>query len=1504
MLKLTASGVQEAVVQRWEGGERASSIALRGAWKIGIAPERDRRVSSFPLRNGGVLLGEREGEAHLAALFEMPREPVKIRTLRSSLTVRGTADDHLLRIEARNGALKAFEARGAMTKVATPVTGADFSQLEFADQELVVRAGAFDGAGRPPAAAACYDLQRASRFSSPLEKAKLTVIRAHDLVNVTFQFHGFEIVEKLFVSRIEPIFRDAILLDALQNESADRPVLVAQLPPQHILEAAYLYQSPSPKDWPNVSLDPWPPLAPDGTEFTTREDIEGYKECLDADYAAFRNAYFAQFNTKYYPPDPPLPSTFSPEPPPDRDNVNAILNARAVKEPLGDVVEAHIARPTRLAFTFALDPNNPGQLPARRKFKIDFDDLLRWDDLELVVARNASLYDAFLQKKPDRPRVGNNFGDQRIAGLLAYHGISPVAGLPDDALKARMAQVVAAIVPPDDFVTSIEIPARLSLSPSQSARFETSSFDYDRAQQSGRLPVWSARLTVEDGVSGDLRAIYSPDFDKATYFRGIDGTPTDHPTSKNVPPWKEAVQDRHLRLALNKRDRHELVSLTSLYGLPVLPRLPATTVPDDPTSMRPPPSTVPPPDGFALQIFCDADQGVYLPPPLKALEARALHRARRVDRSPGRLRTARLALHARPQAPRRLSGAGHRRLQPAHGHRLRPSGRGPVQGLPVSPRPPRLAGEETERFTLDGPTPGEPPIAYLVQHLFLRLPPKERTYPQVGHPYQARDLPFGSTKLRGGRSPDLVDPNDDTVPAPSVGANVGANGRIALSDAGLGLVFWPRTAGDAGSNVHFRFSYDGKAQTLSAPLIFVDNTAAHDQRTMLALVNYYSALNPALRTAIAGGAPLRFSPEHQTGGATFETDRIVLEARGRGDVLGNQDGSPVPAQFAMTPYMEGADQPPFYPWMREGHIRVRSLQRFLDQPKGTIRVSYHPNYRDHGFEPGANPAELYLSVHGQLNKAPMDWYEANPAPVMMNMSGRGERAGGFANPAVLYTAISNIKGPVGGGPQPPPSLTPASFATSLIGADSIPFATTSSSPSPDSSSGSAAESGLFNPTDFFHTDAKLLGLLPLRDVLKAALFAAAPKLVEEMGAINSAVADATAEALQELNDIVAALNGWAADAIPGLRSVVFAIDAALNTTLAGVTVAELYPALTLAARGLDSASGAMAQAIDSASADSGNPIEALGNLASAASVLNVAIATLGRELEQLASHPIPRPLVEFVTSLKAGLDALQKLNPSDFLFATIGGALLGPANDVLTDDENYAAWRALLFGPDNAKPLNTIEWSDTQKREALFAKMGQALAFEAVGRPIVDAFHQCQALAAASGSLTSLQRKTITTANSTFLAIEAAAQAPVLLDALGAPQDACSALVKMVSDIVDAGSDGAGGGILAANSAIEDTIVTIESNLQNLADTETKAQAMLDKAAANVPNPAPDAALNALDDLKQTVTRVSQLRRTAAAGIDRIKTDLALLDTERKALPARIAAGCTTRIFAWTCWRA
>src|SRR5262249_55044424 len=149
-----------------------------------------------------------------------------------------------------------------------------------------------------------------------------------------------------------------------------------------------------------------------------------------------------------------------------------------------------------------------------------------------------------------------------------------------------------------------------------------------------------------------------------------------------------------------------------------------------------------------------------------------------------------------------------------------------------------------------------------------------------------RAFPPKAINILTRRTPDLVDPNDR--PSMPWGAPIDrsnpkktwfheyANGAVTLSKDGLtplpGLIFWPRTSSSESGNVRFEVQIDGAGGSISMPMLFVDNRAAHWPDTLVALAAYYNQDSLASkRTIFHNGTPRRYATESKAGDATFET---------------------------------------------------------------------------------------------------------------------------------------------------------------------------------------------------------------------------------------------------------------------------------------------------------------------------------------------------------------------------------------------------------------------------------------------------------------------------------------------------------------------------------------------------------------------------------------------------------------------------------------------------------
>jgi hypothetical protein len=178
-------------------------------------------------------------------------------------------------------------------------------------------------------------------------------------------------------------------------------------------------------------------------------------------------------------------------------------------------IRSRLAQPSRIVF----------RVPANSNLQIPYtiEGLLNWQNLELSVAGVASISD------PPMPEE--------------------IANAP-------------AITPPSDTETALEIPYRLILSPNQDVVWAHNTLPNNRG---GRTELWHTRLAYRNEAQiaelsrtnpAPLRAIWSPDYVAQP--------------SKPGPTWPNLGEtDRWagqpVLTAMNRRDRHELVILTSAF---------------------------------------------------------------------------------------------------------------------------------------------------------------------------------------------------------------------------------------------------------------------------------------------------------------------------------------------------------------------------------------------------------------------------------------------------------------------------------------------------------------------------------------------------------------------------------------------------------------------------------------------------------------------------------------------------------------------------------------------------------------------------------------------------------------------------------------------------------------------------------------------------------------------------------------------------------------------------
>src|SRR5204862_630161 len=134
-----------------------------------------------------------------------------------------------------------------------------------------------------------------------------------------------------------------------------------------------------------------------------------------------------------------------------------------------------------------------------------------------------------------------------------------------------------------------------------------------------------------------------------------------------------------------------------------------------------------------------------------------------------------------------------------------------------------------------------------------------------------------------------------------------------------GNIFWPRVRQQDGSIADFQFEWaTDDVESVKSPLIFVRNDALSLPKAMDDLVRAYLR-EGTRRTASFGGARQRYGVALKAGDTSYDTDSWLLGVSGRTD--GSDD---IDERFRIDGRMEGADQPPFYPFVDKATVGIQS----------------------------------------------------------------------------------------------------------------------------------------------------------------------------------------------------------------------------------------------------------------------------------------------------------------------------------------------------------------------------------------------------------------------------------------------------------------------------------------------------------------------------------------------------------------------------------------------------
>ena len=1054
------------------------------------------------------------------------------------------------------------------------------------------------------------------------------------------------------------------------------------------------------------------------------------------------------------------------------------------------IMRARLANPSRLAFRLNLEPE--------RTLRFNLESLLNWQQHELAVTPRARAVTAFDQAGRVRlaadqkaPAQTEDALDAEIPELTGKQQAADekkdpagLQGAVEDVsmlrllgfrfgqfvtAQERLSDVEASLRrPPEPLETAIEIPARLILSPSQTAQWKipwtpiaNGPFPAPPTRKSstspgGLLPLWSVELITQP-VDPSVRVVHSPDLHPGFVRRNLERAASKAANTKRDPvlitvaaaaapprgpraPWTLGMEDgdpsatklkdlakqigvtdekvlemnsgdacaaaeapaidptlppliRYLRWrkvatqnygdsalfrsSLDAYDRHEIVLLSSAYGLPVSGKrdekgqlLPLATS----SQAEPPPLLQP--------IDLELGSALYRPRSLRLQELRlsALGGTFRHDTD-----------FVPPTAANHIVyGALYDSLSVERWQHWVVLGRDVFAEVvykgflfPIGHRASLV--KQTERVflraTLDGSI-----RAYLRQRLFIRVGRPDKTFPALGQPNLGRQFPARLVHILTTVTPDLVDPSQDNdqntdksvKSGPPLCQTPASPGGRLLVDM-PGLVFWPRTARAPGSEIRFQALLDGSFVKL--PLIFVDNTATQNADVLEALTGYYNNLcspdqdprslgpvRPAehLRTLDFAEQALRYCDEVKPGSASHRTLFWTLKASG-GMKQRMQPGPDSPnwegdnTRFE-NPVLDGADQPSFYPALETARIHLDQIERMTAQETVIGLANFDNHYIAYGFPPATDPNSKQETKYPQ-NQAAQDASKQASATtpvtttraqdnqleiylkiandVSFSMGAAGDRSGGVYRPEGDVVALSRTRGPIGGSAevrQKPTVVTayPRDDNSKTYAAyfDRKPSSQTQPSP----------------------LDTKLLGIVSLKDVVQAmkSLRRASEGLPQLREVLNYGAAGASSAEETLRSDIIRPLTMAFAELETQWNHFDQELRQAIEQKSVTISMADIFPEANKAKNDFGAALGRVASL---------NGVEFYASLAD--------VYETGRRLadalQQTSLHTVER---SFLAVANAIPDFLKKHTfDLDQLANTLTGKMLGIVGN-LTDFSN------------------------------------------------------------------------------------------------------------------------------------------------------------------------------------------------------------------------------------------
>ena len=701
-----------------------------------------------------------------------------------------------------------------------------------------------------------------------------------------------------------------------------------------------------------------------------------------------------------------------------------------------DTMRARLGGGSRLAFRLNFSPVSD-DLDRIDKLAFSLPALTTLGRHEPAVARRAQV---LVRPLPDgsvplveRATLDNVEGTD----VLAFQGI----GGGPQTVFAHMDAVGAALSRPvESHETALELLARLVFSTSQRAIYLTDLeppaqvFSPPRASWpadelvdpvQAREPealhrLWSVRLVTRTPIGPqppDMRVIATPDF-RPDALRPWPAGPRDEafgaPPYGNAAPWllprgvplerpaakapmlprlrfllssdrKEEQRAAQFRTGLSANDRHQLLLLTSAYGLPVIGKRQSTAE----GQWAP---LVAGSDQFEPRRYglgeLEAGHAIYAPRTLDVAElslsslgATFRHLTSFNPPLPALLRAERGApqmFDRRPAFDGLSINKWEHRSQQGRAQLDRVS----YEGFLVPTCTKATFTKHTVRAvvaTADGGL-----RAILVQRMFIEVTETANTGRRLEQPYDGRSWLDGPVEISVASDGEIEEPYT-------------AHGGLVTTP--VGLAFWPTRVNTTDP---LNFSIKVGADSAEAPLLFVDKVAAADPAAMGIAVEAYNK-SDRRRVWAFGRAKLRYAHGRKEGDADLTTTQIVVRANGRNRVLAPIDAWTGPNDdYGFTPALEGEGRAPIFPAVERADVVLDDVGAVTGGGAPSASAYFDGRYIREGFDrDGAeqrnNPLDVFMHF--------------GPAGVGYDMGGNGDRTPLSRPRQKLYAA--SLRGPLG-----------------------------------------------------------------------------------------------------------------------------------------------------------------------------------------------------------------------------------------------------------------------------------------------------------------------------------------------------------------------------------------------------------------------------------------------------------------------------------------------------------